>query len=66
MIFNLVPGPEGRSGPGCLDLLFDVSAGELLVVLLCYLLFFGSQGIPCLGMDRPEEIRDLDEASASL
>lgn len=44
-------------------LLFDVSGGELLVVLLFALLFFGSKGIPGLARTMGRTMRQVRDAS---
>lgn len=44
-------------------LIFDVSGGELLVVLLFALLFFGSKGIPDLARTMGRTLRQVRDAS---
>lgn len=47
-------------------LLFDVSGGELLVVLLFVLLFFGSKGIPGVARTMGKAMRQIRDASAEV
>jgi sec-independent protein translocase protein TatA len=44
-------------------LLFDISGGELMVVLLFALLFFGSKGIPDLARTMGRTMRQVRDAS---
>lgn len=44
-------------------LLFDISGGELLVVLLFILLFFGSKGIPDIARTMGRTMRQLRDAT---
>jgi len=44
-------------------LIFDISGGELLVVLLFALLFFGSKGIPDLARTMGRTLRHVRDAS---
>ncbi len=44
-------------------LIFDVSGGELLVILLFVLLFFGSKGIPDVARTLGRTLRQLRDAS---
>ena len=44
-------------------LIFDISGGELLVVLLFALLFFGSKGIPDLARTMGRTLRQVRDAS---
>jgi sec-independent protein translocase protein TatA len=47
-------------------LLFDISGGELLVVLLFVLLFFGSKGIPEVARTMGRTLRQLRDATADV
>lgn len=47
-------------------LLFDISGGELLVVLLFVLLFFGSKGIPGIARTMGRTMRQIRDASAEV
>lgn len=44
-------------------LLFDISGGELIVVLLFVLLFFGSKGIPDIARTLGRTMRQVRDAS---
>ena len=44
-------------------LIFDISGGELLVVLLFILLFFGSKGIPDIARTMGKTMRQLRDAT---
>jgi sec-independent protein translocase protein TatA len=44
-------------------LLFDISGGELMVVLLFVLLFFGSKGIPDIARTLGRTMRQVRDAS---
>lgn len=44
-------------------LIFDISGGELLVILLFALLFFGSKGIPDLARTLGRTMRQVRDAS---
>lgn len=44
-------------------LLFDISGGELMVVLLFILLFFGSKGIPEMARTLGRTMRQVRDAS---
>lgn len=44
-------------------LLFDISGGELIVVLLFILLFFGSKGIPDIARTLGRTMRQVRDAS---
>lgn len=44
-------------------LLFDISGGELMVVLLFALLFFGSKGIPDIARTMGRTMRQVRDAS---
>lgn len=44
-------------------LIFDISGGELLVVLLFILLFFGSKGIPDIARTMGRTMRQLRDAT---
>lgn len=51
-------------GPGMFyPLLFDISGGELIVVLLFVLLFFGSKGIPDIARTLGRSMRQMRDAS---
>ncbi len=47
-------------------LFLDVSGGELLVVLLFVLLFFGSKGVPEVARTMGRTLRQLRDASADV
>lgn len=47
-------------------LIFDISGGELLVVLLFVLLFFGSKGIPGMARTMGRTMRQLRDASSEV
>lgn len=47
-------------------LLFDISGGELLVVLLFVLMFFGSKGIPGIARTMGRAMRQVRDASAEV
>lgn len=47
-------------------LFFDVSGGELLVVLLFVLLFFGSKGVPEVARTMGRALRQFRDASADV
>ena len=44
-------------------LIFDISGGELLVIMLFVLLFFGSKGIPDVARTMGRAMRQLRDAS---
>lgn len=44
-------------------LLFDISGGELMVILLFVLLFFGAKGIPDIARTMGRTMRQLRDAS---
>ena len=44
-------------------LLFDISGGELMVILLFVLLFFGSKGIPDMARTLGRTMRQMRDAS---
>jgi len=46
-----------------IPLLFDVSGGELIVILLFVLLFFGSKGIPDIARTLGRTMRQVRDAS---
>ena len=46
-----------------IPLLFDISGGELLVILLFVLLFFGSKGIPDIARAMGRTMRQLRDAT---
>ncbi len=46
-----------------MPLIFDISGGELLVVLLFILMFFGSKGIPDIARTLGRTMRQLRDAS---
>jgi sec-independent protein translocase protein TatA len=46
-----------------MPLLFDVSGGELIVILLFVLLFFGSKGIPDIARTMGRTMRQVRDAS---
>lgn len=46
-----------------IPLLFDISGGELLVILLFALLFFGSKGIPDIARTMGRTMRQLRDAT---
>ena len=52
--------------PTAILLLFDVSGGELLLILLFVLLFFGSKGIPDIARTLGRTMRQLRDASAEV
>ncbi|MFT3883883.1 MAG: twin-arginine translocase TatA/TatE family subunit [Flavobacteriales bacterium] len=47
-------------------LLFDVSGGELIVILLFVLLFFGSKGLPGIARTMGRTMRQLRDATAEV
>jgi len=47
-------------------LIFDISGGELLVILLFVLLFFGSKGIPGVARTLGRTMRQLRDATAEV
>ncbi len=47
-------------------LFLDVSGGELLVILLFILLFFGSKGIPGIARTMGRTMRQIRDASAEV
>lgn len=49
-----------------LPLFFDISGGELLVILLFALLFFGSKGIPGVARTLGRTMRQLRDATAEV
>jgi sec-independent protein translocase protein TatA len=46
-----------------MPLLFDVSGGELIIILLFVLLFFGSKGIPDIARTLGRTMRQVRDAS---
>lgn len=46
-----------------LPLLFDISGGELIIVLLFVLMFFGSKGIPDIARTLGRTMRQVRDAS---
>ncbi|MGV3636197.1 MAG: Sec-independent protein translocase subunit TatA/TatB [Flavobacteriales bacterium] len=46
-----------------IPLLFDISGGELMVIMLFALLFFGSKGIPDLARTMGRTMRQVRDAS---
>jgi sec-independent protein translocase protein TatA len=49
--------------PTTVFLIFDISGGELLVVLLFILMFFGSKGIPDIARTMGRTMRQLRDAT---
>lgn len=49
-----------------LVLLFDISGGELLVILLFILLFFGAKGIPDMARTMGRFMRQVRDASGEV
>jgi sec-independent protein translocase protein TatA len=49
-----------------IPLLFDISGGELIVVLLFVLLFFGSKGIPDIARTLGRTMRQVRDASQEV
>jgi sec-independent protein translocase protein TatA len=47
-------------------LFFDVSGGELLLIMLFVLLFFGSKGIPGIARTMGRTMRQLRDATAEV
>ena len=47
-------------------LIFDISGGELLLVLLFILLFFGAKGIPDIARTMGKAMRQMRDASDSV
>ena len=47
-------------------LIFDISGGELIVILLFVLLFFGSKGIPDVARTMGRTLRQLRDATADV
>jgi sec-independent protein translocase protein TatA len=47
-------------------LIFDISGGELLLILLVILLFFGSEGIPGIARTMGRIMRQVRDASADV
>jgi sec-independent protein translocase protein TatA len=47
-------------------LIFDVSGGELLLIMLVVLLFFGSEGIPGIARTMGRFMRQVRDASAEV
>ena len=47
-------------------LIFDVSGGELIVILMFVLLFFGSKGIPGIARTLGRTMRQVRDASAEV
>ncbi len=47
-------------------LIFDVSGGELLVIMIFVLLFFGSKGIPGIARTLGRTMRQIRDASAEV
>jgi sec-independent protein translocase protein TatA len=52
--------------PLALPLIFDISGGELLLILLFVLLFFGSKGIPGIARTLGRTLRQVRDASAEV
>ncbi len=50
-------------GPMRMALLFDISGGELLVILVFVLLFFGAKGIPDIARGMGRLMRQVRDAS---
>ena len=50
----------------CVPLIFDIGGGELLVILLFALLFFGSKGIPDVARTMGRTLRQLRDATADV
>ena len=50
----------------CVPLIFDIGGGELLVILLFVLLFFGSKGIPDVARTMGRTLRQLRDATADV
>lgn len=63
----VVPPPAGRliftPTMALPPLLFDVSGGELMVIMLFALLFFGAKGIPDLARTLGRTMRQVRDAS---
>ncbi len=53
-------------GPYFIALLFDISGGEFLVILLFILVFFGSKNIPDLARGLGRGYRQLKDATNSI
>lgn len=49
-----------------IPLIFDISGGELIVILLFVLLFFGSKGIPDVARTMGRTLRQLRDATADV
>jgi sec-independent protein translocase protein TatA len=49
-----------------IPLLFDISGGELMIVLLFVLLFFGSKGIPDMARTLGRAMRQMRDASSEV
>ena len=47
-------------------LLFDISGGELLLIMLVVLLFFGSKGLPGIARTLGRAMRQVQDASAEV
>lgn len=47
-------------------LIFDVSGGELVVILVFVLIFFGSKGIPGIARTMGRAMRQIRDASAEV
>jgi sec-independent protein translocase protein TatA len=47
-------------------LLFDISGGELLLILLFVLMFFGAKGIPDIARTMGRAVRQMRDASDSV
>lgn len=50
----------------CVPLIFDIGGGELLVIMLFVLLFFGSKGIPDVARTMGRTLRQLRDATADV
>lgn len=49
-----------------ITLLFDISGGELIVILLFVLMFFGSKGIPDIARTMGRTMRQVRDASQEV
>lgn len=49
-----------------ISLLFDISGGELIVILLFVLIFFGSKGIPDMARTLGRTMRQVRDASQEV
>ena len=47
-------------------LIFDISGGELVVILIFVLIFFGSKGIPGIARTMGRTMRQIRDASAEV